>query len=43
MCSSDLDRDGRLRVQTHPTVLFNVGEAVALEFDPRQCSVFARG
>ena len=37
------DRDGRLRVQTHPTVLFNVGEAVALEFDPRQCSVFARG
>ena len=36
------DKDGRLRVQTHPTVLFNVGEVVALEFDPRQCSVFAR-
>jgi iron(III) transport system ATP-binding protein len=34
--------DSRLRVQTHPTVLFDVGAAVAVEFDPRQCTVFGR-
>jgi len=36
------EKDGRLRVQTHPTELFGVGDAVSLELDPRQCSVFAR-
>ncbi len=34
--------EARLRVQTHPTVLFGVGDSVALEFDPRQCTVFGR-
>jgi iron(III) transport system ATP-binding protein len=32
----------RLRVQTHPSQLFAVGAAVALEFDPQHCSVFSR-
>ena len=34
--------DTRLRVQTHPSVLFQVGDAVALEFDTRQFTVFGR-
>jgi iron(III) transport system ATP-binding protein len=34
--------ESRLRVQTHPTVLFDVGDPVAMEFDPRQCTVFGR-
>ncbi len=34
--------DSRLRVQTHPSVLFGVGDAVALEFDAHQCTVFGR-
>jgi iron(III) transport system ATP-binding protein len=34
--------DSRLRVQTHPSVLFQVGDAVALEFDVRQFTVFGR-
>jgi iron(III) transport system ATP-binding protein len=37
------ETEGRLRVQTHPTILFGVGDPVALEFDPRQCTVFGRG
>jgi len=32
----------RLRVQTHPSQLLAVGEAVAIEFDPNQCTVFSR-
>jgi iron(III) transport system ATP-binding protein len=32
----------RLRVQTHPSQVFAVGEAVAVEFDPAQCTLFAR-
>jgi len=36
------EKDGRLRVQTHPAELFGIGDAVSLVLDPRQCSVFAR-
>ncbi len=32
--------DVRLRVQTHPSEVFAAGEAVAVEFDPAQCSIF---
>ena len=31
-----------LRVQTHPLQHFNVGDAVAIEIDATQCSVFRR-
>jgi ABC-type Fe3+/spermidine/putrescine transport system ATPase subunit len=34
--------DSRLRVQTHPSVLFQVGDAVVLEFDVHQFTVFGR-
>jgi ABC-type Fe3+/spermidine/putrescine transport system ATPase subunit len=32
----------RLRVQTHPSVLFAVGDAVMMDFDVDDCTVFAR-
>jgi iron(III) transport system ATP-binding protein len=32
----------RIRVQTHPTQVFNVDDPVRIEFDPAQCTVFAR-
>jgi iron(III) transport system ATP-binding protein len=32
----------RLRVQTHPTQVFDVGDDVRVEIDPTQCTVFAR-
>jgi iron(III) transport system ATP-binding protein len=31
-----------LRVQTHPRQHFDVGDAVAIEIDAAQCSVFRR-
>jgi iron(III) transport system ATP-binding protein len=34
--------DVRLRVQTHPSQVFAVGDAVAVEFGAELCSVFAR-
>ena len=32
----------RLRVQTHPTQVFAIGDPIAVAFDPALCSVFAR-
>ncbi len=32
----------RLRAQTHPTQVFAVGDAVTVDFDPAQCTLFAR-
>jgi ABC-type Fe3+/spermidine/putrescine transport system ATPase subunit len=32
----------RLRVQTHPSQVFNAGDDVRVEFDSTQCTVFAR-
>jgi iron(III) transport system ATP-binding protein len=34
--------DLRLRVQAHPTQVFAVGDAVAVEFDPVLCTMFQR-
>ncbi len=31
----------RVRVQTHPTQVFNVDDPVRIEFDPAQCTIFA--
>ena len=35
-----LDSGQTLRVQTHPTQVFSAGDAVAVEIDATQCSVF---
>ncbi|MEW6450095.1 MAG: ABC transporter ATP-binding protein [Pseudomonadota bacterium] len=35
-----LDSGQTLRVQTHPTQIFSAGDAVAVEIDATQCSVF---
>jgi len=37
-----LPGDVRVRVHAHPSQVFAAGDAVAVEFDPAQCSVFAR-
>ena len=37
-----LDSGQSLRVQTHPTQVFSAGDAVAVEIDATQCSVFRK-